>query len=502
MNKGTGRTVSCLAVDVGAESGRVIQGCFNGSELSLEEKHRFLNGPVRVGDHLYIDILNIWNQIQVGLKTSVQDTPGSVRSVGVDTWGVDFALLDRNGGLLASPYHYRDRRTDGVLEKMFSIAPREEIYQQTGTQFMQFNTLVQLYAMRLQEPHILDNAGALLMLPDLLHYWLCGRKAAEYCDATTTQCFDQCTGSWAASLLEKFQIPGRIFQEILKPGTVLGNIAPWLLSEGQNEEISIILPASHDTASAVTAVPVTHADFLYISSGTWSLVGTELNQPEITAESLQKNLTNEGNPDGKTRFLKVVPGMWMLHQCKLEWKNKGNDYSYSDLTDLAVNAKDCGAVIDVTAQEFLDPGNMVRRIQDFCFRSGQNIPHTEGEIIYCILKSLSCLYRSLLDDFESVLNKRLNVIHIIGGGSRNTLLNQFTANVTNRPVIAGPVEATAAGNVLVQMMGLGYLSSLEEIRCVVRNSFNPIRFEPVRSAKWEADYLYYQEILTKIRHVS
>ena len=502
MNKETGRAVCCLAVDIGAESGRVIQGSFNGNEISLEEKHRFSNGPVRVGDHLHIDILNIWNQIQTGLTKSIQDSQGLIKSVGVDTWGVDFTLLDKNGSLLASPYHYRDRRTDGVLEKMFSIVPRERIYQQTGSQFMQFNTLVQLYAMRLQEPHVLDNADALLMLPDLLHYWLCGQKANEFCVATTTQCFDQLTGSWAEDLLREYQIPGHIFQDISRPGTVLGEVAPWLLLDGEREDISVILPASHDTASAVTAVPVVHDDFLYISSGTWSLVGTELDKPEITVESLQKNLTNEGNPGGKTRFLKVVPGMWMLHQCKLEWKNKGNDYSYSDLTDLATNAKDCGAVIDVTAPEFLDPGNMVYRIQDFCFRSGQSIPHTEGEIIYCILKSLSCLYRSLLDDFEGVLKKRLNVIHIIGGGSRNTLLNQLTANMTNRPVIAGPVEATAAGNVLVQVMGLGYLSSLEDIRCVVRNSFNPIRFEPVQSAKWEEDYLYYQEILNKIKYDS
>ncbi len=489
------QNIQCLACDIGAESGRTILGNFDGKTLTLDETHRFLNSPVRVENHLYTDILHIWQQIQIGLSKSFQASPKSLQSIGVDTWGVDFALLDKNSQLLGNPYHYRDHRTDGLLNELFQIIPREEIYKRTGNQFMQFNTLVQLYAMTKQEADVIDAADILLMLPDLLHYWLCGEKTTEFCIATTTQCYDQIFGDWAIDLLDVCKIPTKLFSEISFPGKQIGFLHNWLFPDGLSKKIPIILPASHDTASAITAVPVEDPDFLYISSGTWSLVGTELDRPLIILESLQKNLTNEGNPHGKTRFLKIVPGMWMIQQCKVDWQQKGCDYSYNDLTQMAAEAPDCGPILDVTSTEFLDPGGMVYRIQDYCQRSGQISPQSEGEVIRCVLESLAYLYKSLLDDFESVLNKRLNVIHIIGGGSRNYLLNQLVANITNRKVIAGPVEATAAGNILVQMMGLGHLNSLGEIRQVVRNSFHPIHYDPNPGEVWESGYRRYQRII-------
>ena len=487
--------IQCLAFDIGAESGRAIQGAFNGDSLHLEEIHRFSNSPVRVREHLFTDILNIWNQIQVGLHKSIQKSGRLVDSLGVDTWGVDYALLDKNNQLMANPYHYRDRRTDGLLEQIFSRVSRKSIYQQTGNQFMQFNTLVQLYAMRIQESQNLDRAGTLLMLPDLIHFWLCGEKTTEYCIATTTQCYDQMSGEWAVNLLKELQIPEVIFPPISNPGTIIGTLHSWLLPDGKPGSVPIVLPASHDTGSAIAAVPVEQQDFLYISSGTWSLVGTELDKPFITDESLQKNLTNEGNPCGKTRFLKIVPGMWILQQCKTEWQKKGRDYSYDDLTRLATEAKECGSIIDVTAPEFLDPGDMVQRIQMYCHQSGQSIPQSVGEIIRCILESMAYLYRSLLEDFESFLQKSMEVIHIIGGGSKNILLNQLPADITLRVVIAGPVEATAAGNILVQMMGLGHLSSMKDIREVVRRSFRLIQFQPRPLTIWDEGYQRYQRLL-------
>lgn len=487
--------IQCLAFDIGAESGRAISGSLNDEILKLNEVHRFSNGSVRVGNHLHTDILHIWQQIQIGLSKSIQASQQSIQSVGVDTWGVDYALLDRNNQLLGNPYHYRDHRTDGLLDEIFSYIPREEIYRRTGNQFMQFNTLVQLFAMTKQEPHIIECADTLLMLPDLLHFWLCGQKTSEFCIATTTQCYDQMAGKWAIDLLNEIHIPTNIFPDIFQPGTNIGNLHKWLLPAGRDVKISVILPASHDTGSAITAVPVEDPNFLYISSGTWSLVGTELDKPIITTDSLQKNLTNEGNPCGKTRFLKIVPGMWLLQQCKAEWRLNGRDYSYDDLTQMAVESSACGSIIDVTSPEFLDPGEMVKRIQHFCHRTGQTIPQSDGEIIRCILESLAYLYNSLLNDFESVLSRRLNVIHIIGGGSRNTLLNQLVADITKRQVIAGPVEATAAGNILIQMMGMRQLSSLEDIRKIIRSSFHPTNYEPKQSSLWDSGYMQYQNII-------
>lgn len=491
--------VKLLAFDLGAESGRAMLGHFNGSQIHVEQLHRFPNGPIRVGDSLYTDVLYIWDQIQTGLQISAAQHGKQLASVGVDTWGVDCTLLDSRDHLLGNPYHYRDHQTDGMVDLAFSRVPREEIYFQTGNQFMQFNTLFQLLSQVENDPQKLQHARSLLMLPDLFHFWLCGEKASEYSVATTSQCYNQLEKDWAWDLLERLGIPRRIFQPVIQPGQEIGQIHSWLAQATGASKLHVVVPASHDTGSAVTAVPVDQPDFMYISSGTWSLVGVELEQPIITAQSLALNLTNEGNPCRRTRFLKVIPGMWMLQQSKQTWSRAGKNYSYDDLTRLAAAAPEGGPVVNITAPVFLDPGDMPVRIRDFCRRTQQTVPQTEGEVVRCILESLAYHYRSLLEDYENLLGRCQSVIHIIGGGSKNKLLNQITSSCTGRPVIAGPVEATAVGNLLVQAMGLGYLSSLREIRSIVKNSFELETYEPLTSAdQWEEGYQRYCKICRSV----
>ncbi len=487
--------LSILALDIGAESGRAILGHFDGKLIKLQETHRFSNYPVRVGTHLYTDILNIWDQIQCGIRKGFHLSNSKLVSVGVDTWGVDYCLLDRYDNLMHNPYHYRDHRTKTSFTDLFSIVSREDVYYQTGNQLIEFNTLFQLFATRQHEPYLLDNAESLLMLSDLFNYWLCGEKASEYCISTTSQCFDQLTNRWAIDLLNKVSIPTHLFQNISFPGTVLGNIHDWILPTSFPKSIPVILPSGHDTGCAVTSIPVESENFMFISSGTWSLVGTELEKPFITRTSLALNFTNEGNPCGRTRFLKIIPGMWLLQQCKKEWQEAGEDYSYEQLIGLASQTPEGGPIIDNSSSEFLDPCEMSLRIRSFCQRTGQSIPQTTGEVVRCVLESLAYSYRSLLEGFETILGKNFDVIHIIGGGSRNSLLNQLTANITQREVIAGPVEATATGNLLIQAMGLGYLDTLDDIRNVVRHSFPLQHFSPTRTEIWEDGYQRYKRIL-------
>jgi sugar (pentulose or hexulose) kinase len=500
MTKESRTDIKLLAFDLGAESGRAMVGHFDGSHIQLEQVHRFANGPVRVGGSLYTDALYIWDQMQIGLQKAAAQYGKNLVSVGVDTWGVDFALLDGRNNLLGNPHHYRDHRTDGMIELACSIVPQDEIYSQTGNQFMQFNTLFQLYSLVRNDPNILLTAGSLLMLPDLFHFWLCGERANEYSVATTSQCYDQQKKDWAWDLIGQLGIPAGIFQPVIQPGQKIGSLHTWLATAAGCPQLTVVVPASHDTGSAVTAVPVSGSDFMYISSGTWSLVGVELDQPCITAQSLAYNLTNEGNPGGRTRFLKVVPGMWLLQQSRNEWARAGRNYSYEELTNLAASAPACGSMVDITAPEFIDPGDMPARIRSFCQETRQPIPQTDGEVARCILESLAYQYRSLLEDFELVLGKRLTVVHIIGGGSKNDLLNQITSNCVNRPVIAGPVEATAIGNLLMQALGLGYLSTVKEIRQVIRSSFQPVIFEPHHSLQWEEGYQRYRQLSRLLRH--
>jgi rhamnulokinase len=481
---------SLLAIDLGAESGRAILGHIH-ERLTLDEVHRFPNGPVRVGEHIHWDVLRLWTEIQNGLRLAAANSGSSLAGMGLDTWGVDFGLLDSSDRLIGNPYHYRDARTNGMIEAACQIVPLEEIYNQTGIQFMQLNTLFQLFALRQENDPALQTAMTLLMIPDLLNFWLTGNKANEFTDATTTQCYNPREKRWASELLAALEIPQHIFGPIVQPGTILEQIRASVAEDAACARIPVIAVGSHDTASAVAAVPAEGSDFIYISSGTWSLIGIESPEPIIDADSLRYNFTNEGGVFNTIRFLKNIMGMWLLQECRRQWAQSGRNYSYDDLTGLAAEAPPLKSFIYVGDNRFLPPGHMVERIQEFCRQTNQSVPQSEAELTRCILESLALEYRWATEKLCVLSGKRLRVIHIIGGGSRNRLLNQFTADATGCQVIAGPVEATAIGNILMQAIALRQLSSLEEARALVRRSFDVISFEPHTSSAWDEAYSRY-----------
>ncbi len=477
-----------LAVDLGAESGRAILATLDGGQLSLTDIHRFPNGPVRLPDGLHWDILRLWSEIKIALHSATHQHHTQLAGIGIDTWGVDYGLLDRTGALIGNPYHYRDSRTDGMVEAAFKRLPRERIFDLTGIQFMQLNTLYQLFSMVVQQAPALQIAETFLTTPDLLNYWLSGRKACEFTMATTTQCYDPRRCAWSQPLLQALDIPTHIFPEVVQPGTVLGTVLPDIAEETGCGRVPVIAPACHDTGSAVAAVPAEAPHFAWISSGTWSIMGAETSDPIVNAQSLKYNFTNEGGVNGTWRFSKNIMGLWLVQECRRTWARGGEELSYAEITQLAAEAEPFRAIIDVDADEFFQPGNMPARIQKYCARTGQPVPETKGAIVRCALESLALKYRWTLDRLEEMQGYRLEPIHIIGGGTQNRLLNQLTADATNRSVVAGPIEATAIGNVLMQAVALGHLKSLDEARAVVRHSFKPETYEPQTSAEWDAAY--------------
>ncbi|HNT78843.1 MAG TPA: rhamnulokinase [Anaerolineae bacterium] len=485
------KTLVFLAVDLGAESGRVVAGQFDGQRIGLEEVHRFPNGPVAVQGHLHWDVLRLWADIKAGLAKAAQTYGDRVAGIGLDTWGVDFGLLDAHDELLGNPYHYRDRRTDGIMERAFQIVPRAEIFERTGIQFIQLNSLYQLLAMAEAQSPQLAAAQTFLMMPDLFNFWLTGRKVNEFSEATTSQCYDPRAGTWAYGLLEKLGIPTRLFGEIVPPGTVLGTLLPALAAETGLPEVPVIAPATHDTGSAVAAVPMDPANALYLSSGTWSLMGVESQVPIINAAMLAYNLTNEGGVDGTFRLLKNIMGLWLVQECRREWQRAGATYDYAALTQMAADAPAFGPLVYPGNDRFLAPGDMTPRIQAFCRETGQAAPETKGAILRCALESLALEYRWVAEKLDELTGKRLATIHIIGGGSQNELLNQFAADATGRAVVAGPVEATALGNILVQAIALGHIGSIAEGRQVIPRSFALKTFEPRDMAAWDAAYQRY-----------
>jgi rhamnulokinase len=473
-----------LAIDLGAESGRAMLGKLDGSHLSLHEIHRFSNGGVHLGDHLHWDVLRLWSEIRSGLHLAIEQAGRHLKSVGLDTWGVDFGLLDANQNLIGNPYHYRDHHTDGVMEAVFSIVPQEEVYAQTGIQFMQLNSLYQLFSMSQADHPALSVAKTFLNMPDLFNFFLSGAIASEYSIATTTQCYNPVRQAWASDLLTALGISTRIFKDIVPPGTVLGKLHP-SLSEGLGStSISVIAIAGHDTASAVAAVPAVTPDYIYLSSGTWSLMGVELEKPIINSESLRANMTNEGGVDNKTCFLKNIVGLWLVQECRRQWECEGNVYNYEELTRMAGSAPAFSSLIDPCDPSFLSPMNMPLSIQSYCQQTGQMIPSEKGEILRCAFESLALEYRWVAEQIDRLTGKAHPTIHILGGGSQNKLLNQFTANATGRTVIAGPVEATAIGNILVQAIAMGEISSLAEGRELVRNSFAAEIYHPEGGLEW------------------
>ena len=477
-----------LAIDLGAESGRAILGHYDGERLELSEVYRFPNVPVTVPDDgLHWDVLRLWHEITTAIRLTAREHP-QLAGLGLDTWGVDFGLLDRHGRLIASPYHYRDSRTDGMLAEAFRRMPREQIFEHTGIQFMQINTLYQLLSMVVAQHPALDIAETFLTIPDLLNYWLTGRRVCEFTIATTTQCYDPQARDWSGQLLEAMGIPRRMFPEIAPPGTVLGSLRGEIAELVGIHALPVVAPACHDTGSAVAAVPAEGEGHAWISSGTWSIIGVDVPEAVITPQSFAFNLTNEGGLNGTFRCSKNVLGLWLVQECRRTWAAQGQDWSYAELTQFATQAAPLVSIVDPDADEFLKPGDMPARLRAYCQRTGQPAPETPGAVVRCALESVALKYRWVLEKLEIVTGRRLEPVHIIGGGTQNKLLSQLTADATGRTVIAGPVEATAIGNVLVQALALGHIRSIAEARAVVRRSFTPQIYAPRPGVDWDAAY--------------
>lgn len=466
-----------LAIDLGAESGRAMLGALDRGRLTLEELHRFPNTPVQLPTGLHWDVLRLFHEIRHSLFLCGRQRSLVLDGVAVDTWGVDFALLDANGALLENPRHYRDARHLGMLEKTFAAVPRERIFEQTGIQFLHINTLCQWYSMRLADSPVLGIARHLLFIPDLFNFWLTGAVRAELTVASTSQFHNPVENRWAASLLRDLGLDPALLPEAVPPGTRLGDLLPELQqSSGFLRPVPVYTAASHDTASAVAAVPAEGSAWCYISSGTWSLLGAEVDAPIINEDSLALNFTNEAGAGGKTRLLKNLAGLWLLQECRRAWALEGREYSYEQLASMAASAPSTGPRIDPNA--FSTPGDMPQQIAAHCRALGHTCPEDPGALARMILESLAEAYRKTIDDLERLIRRRIEVVHIVGGGSRNRLLNQLTANATGRTVVAGPAEATAAGNVLVQALGAGAVSGLDELRAIVRRSFTLETYRP------------------------
>ncbi len=480
-------TKQLLAFDLGAESGRGVLGRFDGQRLTLEVVHRFPNGPVRTLDTLHWDVLHLWTEMLTTLRKTAADH-GGVDAVGVDTWGVDFALLGRGGTLLGNPRHYRDPHTEAIMDAAFARVPRAEVFQQTGIQFMRFNTLFQLLALQRDRSPLLDAAEALLLMPDLFHFWFTGVKANEFTNVSTTQMHDPTAKGWAYGLLQRFGLPTHILGTIVQPGTVLGPLRTSIASDTGVSPVPVIAPASHDTGAAVAAVPAGPGSWAFLSSGTWSLMGVELPGPLINDQTAAINFTNEGGVGGTIRLLKNIMGLWLVQECRRVWEKAGKNYGYDELTRLAEAAPPFASLVNPDDAVFILPPNMPAALADFCRRTGQPAPAEPGAVVRCALESLALRYRWVFERLEELVDRRLEVIHVVGGGSQNAILNQFTADACARPVHAGPAEATAIGNVLVQALGLGLVGSLAEARSVVRQSFEVKVYEPRQPERWREPY--------------
>jgi rhamnulokinase len=466
-----------LAIDLGAESGRAMLANFADQKLELRELHRFPNNPVSLPTGLYWDTLRIFYEVCEGLRLSARQTD-RLDGIAVDTWGVDFGLLGPEGALIDNPRHYRDARTHGVPEQLFEVVSRSDVFRETGIQVMEINSLYQLYAIYLQSPWLLESAHRLLFMPDLLNYFLTGVECSERTIASTSQFYNPVTKAFATDMLRRLGITAGFLGNLVDPGTYLGPVLPYVADQsGLESDTPVYTVGGHDTASAVAAVPTEGGEnWCYISSGTWSLMGMELDLPIINDQTLKANFTNEVGVGGKIRLLKNIAGLWLIQECRRAWAREGTEYTYSELMDLAAAAKPLETVID--PDDFYAPGNHPRRIKYYCRETGQPVPEDIGGMCRVILYSLAVRYKEVLRTMESLTGRRIDVIHIVGGGSRNRLLNQLAADVTSRRVVAGPAEATAAGNALTQAMGAGDLGSIDEIREVVRRSFAVEEFRP------------------------
>jgi rhamnulokinase len=470
------------AVDLGAQSGRVAVGRFDGARLGVEEVHRFPNVPVRVRGTLHWDALRLYSDVLDGLRAAARKA--KIDALAVDAWAVDFGLIDRAGRLIQNPVHYRDPRRAAAVEDVFERVPPRELYERTGIQLLPINTIFELAAMAAESDPALATAERMLLVPDIFHYWLCGSRTSEFTNATTTQCFDELAREWVVDLLERLDIPTTILPEVVPAGTRLGPVSVDVARETGLGGASVVATATHDTAAAVAAVPLRGDRSAYVSVGTWSLVGVETREPVITDAAYEANVTNEGGVDGTFRVLRNVTGLWLLHECRRSWSLSGRNYRFEDLVALARSAQPLRSFVDPDDPVFADPGDMPSRIVDYCARTGQPQPQDEGAIVRCIFESLALKHAESVDVIGRVTGRDLDAIHVVGGGANNELLCRWTADAAGRSVLAGPAEATLFGNLLVQAMALGEISSLEECREIVRRSVTPVVYDPTGSAGW------------------
>ncbi|MBC8080873.1 MAG: rhamnulokinase [Gorillibacterium sp.] len=495
------RNSAVLAFDLGASSGRAIVGELYTMEdglsgLRMTEVHRFDNTPLQIGNHLHWDISRLLQEIKIGIRQAVLGGY-DLGSFSIDTWGVDFGLLDGNGELLDNPYHYRDPHTDGVMEEVLAKLGKGVIFEQSGLQFMSFNTIYQLYAMQKAGSVLLQEAETLLMMPDLLMYLLTGVKASEFTNATTTQLFHPIKQEWNTDMMESLGIPTKLFLQPIKPGETIGTLLTSVCEELDVPPLLAVAVGSHDTASAVAAVPALTSPFAYLSCGTWSLLGTELAQPSLTPETLALEFTNEGGVNDTYRLLKNIMGLWLLQECKREWDSAGCVRSFAEWAALASKEPAFGSFIDPEDSRFLHPSGMPEKIRSFCRDTGQPVPKTEAQIVRCVMESLALKYRYVLERTEALADVHYSGLHMVGGGIQNEFLCQYTANAIARPVWAGPVEGSAIGNVLVQFMALGEFKSLEDARAAVHRSFPIKSYAPEDTSSWEMAYETFRRLMDR-----
>lgn len=483
------KTIKMLAIDLGASSGRGIVGSFDGNKLDLVENHRFANEPVNVAGRFTWDIIRIFHEIKNSIRQTILDKD-NVKSVGIDTWGVDYGFIDKHGRLLANPTHYRDTRTDGITDYVSKFMPIYDMYSVTGTQTMDFNTVFQLAAELRDNPELVEIADKMLFIPDLLNYFLTGKASTEYTVASTGELLDAAKRDYAWDIIDKLGIPRRLFTEIVQPATTVGKLLPQIIEEVGQTDLDVVKVAAHDTASAVFAVPAKSDKFIYISSGTWSLMGAELKQPLINSETYRLNYANEGGVENTIRFLKNIMGLWILQESRRQWKREGKDYSFGDLAVMAKSATPYRSIINPDDKTFATPGNMPKRIAEYCKKTGQPVPETEGEFVRCILDSLSMRYRATVENIAELTGEKPTAINIVGGGTQDKLLCQLTADACGLDVVAGPVEATAIGNLCVQAIAAGELANMKEAREVIANSFNVENYAPNAEVKSMVDDAY------------
>ena len=482
-----------LAFDFGASSGRAIIGEYDGERITLQEVHRFSNDPVIIGDTMYWDTLRLFFEMKQGMVKAKH--AGGFESIGIDTWGVDFGMIDKGGRLLENPIHYRDARTVGLIEESFKLIDREKFYGITGLQFMEFNTAFQLLSLVRERPEVFERTDKILLTPDLMGYFLTGEKHAEFSIASTTQLMDAYTGKWSKEVLDALGIPGRILPEIIPCGTKAGKVTDAIKEElGLEGDIDVIAVAGHDTQSAMVSVPTQEKDFIFMSCGTWSLFGTELDKPLINETSSRLDITNESGYGGRISFLKNIIGLWMIQESRRQWIREGREYSFGEMEKMAQEAEPLKCFVDTAAPEFNPAGNIPRRIREYCEKTGQYVPQSDGEIVRCINQSLAMKYRNTIDQIKACTGKEYPVIYMLGGGIQSHMLCQLTASACHREVSAGPIEATVYGNIALQLMATGEIKDINEARRVIAASEPIAHYAPQDGEVWEEAYKTYLKV--------